>query len=103
MNDIDEQLLLQRLATPATRHEAFELLVKTYAQPLYWKIRRMVLVHEDADDLVQNVFLKAWSALDNFKQQAKSRAHRRRAFVDTGCLGADVPDMQRKDGVFDAA
>ena len=71
MNDIDEQLLLQRLATPATRHEAFELLVKTYAQPLYWKIRRMVLVHEDADDLVQNVFLKAWSALDNFKQQAK--------------------------------
>ena len=71
MNDIDEQLLLQRLATPATRHEAIELLVKTYAQPLYWKIRRMVLVHEDADDLVQNVFLKAWSALDNFKQQAK--------------------------------
>ena len=71
MNDIDEQQLLQRLATPATRHEAFEILVKTYAQPLYWKIRRMVLVHEDADDLVQNVFLKAWSALDNFKQQAK--------------------------------
>ena len=71
MTELDEQHLLQRLASPATRHAAFEAMVKAYAQPLYWKIRRMVLVHEDADDLVQNVFLKAWNGLDNFKQQSK--------------------------------
>lgn len=71
MIELDEQRLLQRLADPATRHAAFQDLVKAYAQPLYWKVRRMVLVHEDADDLVQNVFLKAWNGLDNFKQQAK--------------------------------
>ena len=71
MIELDEQRLLQRLAYPATRHAAFQDLVKAYAQPLYWKVRRMVLVHEDADDLVQNVFLKAWNGLDNFKQQAR--------------------------------
>ena len=71
MIELDEQRLLQRLADPATRHAAFQDLVKAYAQPLYWKVRRMVLVHEDADDLVQNVFLKAWNGLDNFKQQAR--------------------------------
>ena len=71
MTELDEQHLLQRLAIPATRHAAFEAMVQAYAQPLYWKIRRMVLVHEDADDLVQNVFLKAWNGLDNFKQQSK--------------------------------
>ncbi len=71
MKEIDEQRLLQLLANPATRHAAFEEMVKGYAQPLYWKIRRMVLVHEDADDLVQNVFLKMWNNLDSFKQQSK--------------------------------
>lgn len=71
MTELDEQHLLQRLASPSTRHAAFEAMVKAYAQSLYWKIRRMVLVHEDADDLVQNVFLKAWNGLDSFKQQSK--------------------------------
>ena len=43
------------------------MLVHQYSEPLYWKIRRIVLNHEDADDVLQNVFMKVWSHLDDFK------------------------------------
>jgi RNA polymerase sigma factor (sigma-70 family) len=46
---------------------AFNLIVRKYQQPLYWHIRRMVIVHEDADDTLQDVFVKAWNALENFR------------------------------------
>ena len=53
------------------RQAAFSAVVKTYQEPLYWHIRKMVLVHDDANDVLQNVFLKAWSAIDNFRGEAK--------------------------------
>lgn len=43
------------------------MLVRQYSEPLYWKIRRIVLNHEDADDVLQNVFMKVWSHFDDFK------------------------------------
>lgn len=43
------------------------MLVRQYSEPLYWKIRRIVLNHEDADDVLQNVFMKVWSHLNDFK------------------------------------
>lgn len=43
------------------------MLVRQYSEPLYWKIRQMVLNHDDADDVLQNVFMKVWSHLDDFK------------------------------------
>ena len=46
-----------RLKDPKTRREAFERLVKEYSEPLYWVVRRIVLNHEDANDVVQNVFM----------------------------------------------
>ena len=61
----NEQQLIQRLQTPATREQAFETLVKEFQEQLYWQIRRMVLDHDDTDDILQNVFLKAWQGLDN--------------------------------------
>jgi len=45
--------------------------VQHFGQPLYWKIRHIVLTHEDADDVLQNTFLKAWAKLDDFHQLAK--------------------------------
>ena len=59
--------LLQRLLDVGTRREAFADLVRLYSEPLYWKIRRMVLSHEDTDDILQNVFIKAGAALTVFK------------------------------------
>ena len=49
------------------RQEAFRLLVNTYKERLYWHIRRMLLDHDDADDCLQNTFLKAWRSLENFR------------------------------------
>ena len=66
----NEQQLLQRLQSPATREQAFETLVKEFQEQLYWQIRRMVLDHDDTDDILQNVFLKAWKGLDNFRGDA---------------------------------
>ncbi|MEX2590982.1 MAG: RNA polymerase sigma factor [Chitinophagales bacterium] len=53
-----------------TKEQGFNLLVKTYSEKLYWQIRRMVFLHEDADDVLQNVFIKVWRYLDNFKEDA---------------------------------
>lgn len=50
--------------------QAFNLLVKSYSQRLYWHIRRMVVNHADADDVLQNTFVKAWKALPNFRSDA---------------------------------
>lgn len=63
--------LLTRLKNEETRHEAFEELVRTYTPQLYSQIRRMVLYHDDADDVLQNTFMKAWLAMDNFRGDAQ--------------------------------
>ena len=71
MTKNDEQLLMQQLSDPKTQRVAFERLVREYSEPLYWQVRRMVLNHDDADDIMQNVFLKAWSHLNDFNRESK--------------------------------
>lgn len=63
--------LVARLRDPATCRDAFGEVIKLYGEPLYWQIRRMVESHEDADDLLQNTFMKAWSSIENFRGEAK--------------------------------
>ena len=67
----DEDILIQQLHDSKTRHATFEALVKAYSEPLYWQIRRMVLAHDDANDILQNTFIKAWMGLDGFLGNAK--------------------------------
>lgn len=50
-----------------TQREGFSALVSQYSEPLYWKIRRIVLSHDDANDVLQNSFIKAWTNLDSFQ------------------------------------
>ena len=71
MTQKDEQQLIRELSDPATRRRAFEQVVRQYSEQLYWNVRRIVLTHEDADDVVQNVFLKAWLHLDHFHHESK--------------------------------
>ena len=71
MTTRDEQEIMNQLKDPKTRRKAFEQLVNRYSEQLYWQVRRIVLLHEDADDVLQNVFLKAWSKLDSFHQESK--------------------------------
>lgn len=67
----DEKLLMQQLLDPATQRKAFERVVREYSEQLYWQARRIVLTHDDADDVIQNVFLKAWTHLDDFHQDSR--------------------------------
>lgn len=63
--------LEQRLRDPSTAREAFGEAIAAYTEPLYWQIRRMVNNHDDANDLLQNTFMKAWQSLDNFRGDAR--------------------------------
>lgn len=67
----DEQLLIEQLSDPKTQRRAFERVVRQYSEQLYWQVRRIVLTHEDANDVMQNVFLKAWTHLDSFHRDSK--------------------------------
>lgn len=67
----DEQKLIQQLLDPQTQRRAFERVVRDYSEPLYWHVRRIVLTHEDANDVMQNVFIKAWTHLDDFRSDSK--------------------------------
>ena len=63
----DEDILLQQSRDERTRSAAFSALVKAYSETLYWHIRRMVLSHDDTNDLMQNTFIKAWTSIDTFR------------------------------------
>ena len=67
----NEDYICQLLTSETTKHKAFEMIVKSYSERLYWKIRYIVLTHEDADDVLQNTFLKAWKNIDSFKGKSK--------------------------------
>lgn len=68
---IAEETLVQDLQHPETRSQAFEVLVDTYKQRLYWHIRRIVLNHFDADDVLQNTFIKVYKNIEGFKGESK--------------------------------
>lgn len=53
------------------KEEAFRLLVDEYKEKLYWHIRKIVLSHEDCNDILQNVFVKVWQGLKEFRYEAK--------------------------------
>ncbi len=68
--NIEEQIL-EELREPTTQKNAFAKLVSEYSERIYWQIRKMVLSHDDANDILQDVFIKAWLNIDNFRGEAK--------------------------------
>ena len=71
MTPLDEAEVIRQLASPKGRQKVFPTIVDQYSQALYWKIRSIVLTHDDADDVLQNTFLKAWKNLPTFQGKAK--------------------------------
>ena len=59
------------LMNPETQRRGFEACVRQYGEQLYWQVRRIVITHEDANDVVQNALLKAWSSIATFKGESK--------------------------------
>ncbi|RDY62021.1 RNA polymerase sigma factor [Flagellimonas nanhaiensis] len=68
---IAEETLVNKLKQKKSQAKAFEVLVNTYKERLYWHIRRIVLDHDDADDVLQNTFIKVYRNIDGFKGDSK--------------------------------
>ncbi|MFB9845284.1 RNA polymerase sigma factor [Mucilaginibacter ginsenosidivorans] len=68
---VEDAEILRKFQDEKTRNEAFNLLLKKYQQKLYWHIRRMVIDHDDADDIVQDTFVKIWKNLPGFRSDAQ--------------------------------
>ncbi|MBK0403930.1 RNA polymerase sigma factor [Adhaeribacter sp. BT258] len=68
---MEDKEILEKFAKEESRNLAFNQLVRKYQQKVYWHIRKMVIDHEDADDLTQEVFIKVWKHLENFRQDSQ--------------------------------
>lgn len=71
MNSYNEKEVIKQLSVAETQKDAFRQIVEFYSQRLYWQIRRMVICHDDANDVLQNTFIKAWTSIDYFRGEAK--------------------------------
>jgi RNA polymerase sigma-70 factor (ECF subfamily) len=66
----NDQQILESLKDPSTKELAFRLLISKYKERLYWHIRKILLNHEDTDDVLQNTFIKIWNGLDSFRAES---------------------------------
>ncbi|RQO71797.1 RNA polymerase subunit sigma [Pedobacter sp. KBW06] len=71
MKQVEDSEILEKFSSEKTRHEGFNLLLSKYQQKIYWHIRRLVIDHDDTDDLVQETFVKVWKNLDKFRSDSK--------------------------------
>lgn len=105
---IDEKALIQQLSNPSTREAAFTRMVREYQEPLYWQIRRLVISHDDADDVLQNTFIKAWNHIDDFRQEARINTWLYRIAINESLnfltkkkqtLGTELADLSAADAL----
>jgi RNA polymerase sigma-70 factor (ECF subfamily) len=66
MNE-QEKIILQKLLHPNLKEKAFEELLEMYQKKLYWYIRKIVLTHDDANDVLQNTFIRIFNNIESFK------------------------------------
>ena len=111
----DEARVIEQLHNQATCKAAFGKVIEHYSSQLYWQIRRLVIDHDDANDVLQNTFIKAWTNLDNFRGDAKLSTwlyriaanesltflQRRRDTVTIDDTEADLANRLESDPYFD--
>lgn len=71
MENLDDDYIIHLFHDEKREEEAFRLLVNKYKERLYWHIRKIVISHEDSDDILQNVFVKIWQGLKEFRLESK--------------------------------
>ncbi len=71
MKEISDKELLDLIRIEASRSYGFNLLTRKFQKRVYWHIRRIVIDHDDANDVVQNVFIKAWKGIDSFREDSQ--------------------------------
>lgn len=110
--------LLRLFREPSTKESAYTILVKKYQEKLYWHVRRLVVSHEDANDVLQNVFIKVWGALENFREDSQLytwlyriatneslsflEQQKRKSAVDFDEVSEELGNKVRSDAYFDA-
>lgn len=68
---MEDALILKNFQNLSTREEAFGWLLKKYQQKIYWHVRRFIIDHDDTDDVVQDIFIKVWRNLENFREDSQ--------------------------------
>jgi len=68
---LDDKELLGQFNDPATKEQGYTRIIRKYQEKLYWHIRRLVVEHEDANDVLQNMFIKVWNGLANFREDSQ--------------------------------
>ena len=71
MTDYSDKELIQLFKGKDTKNFAFNIIVRKHQEKLYWHIRKLVVHHDDADDILQNTFIKVWKGLENFREASK--------------------------------
>jgi RNA polymerase sigma factor (sigma-70 family) len=68
---LDDKLLLEQFKQPGSKERAYTAIIKKYQERLYWHIRRMLVDHDDTNDVMQNMFIKVWNGLENFREDSQ--------------------------------
>lgn len=71
MIELEDKELLELFKDEKQKEKAFTSIVKKYQEKLYWHIRRLVIEHENANDVLQNMFIKVWNGLENFREDSQ--------------------------------
>ena len=71
MSETTDETLLLMLKDPSSRDKGFLQLMDTYKKPVYWHIRRLVVSHEDAEDILQETFIKVFRFAGSFKGESR--------------------------------
>jgi RNA polymerase sigma-70 factor (ECF subfamily) len=97
----DESVLLEMLRDESRRRRGFDILVKEYSENLYWQIRKMVLSHDDANDVLQNTFLKSWANLDQFRGDSKISTWLYRIAINETYTFLNKERQKNQSGILD--
>lgn len=114
----EDKEILQLFRISDSQEKAFNLLIRKYQDRLYWHIRRMVVHHEDANDVLQNIFIKVWKGLSHFRQESELytwlyriatneslsflEQKKKRAAVSIDAEGTNLSESIKADKHFDA-
>ena len=68
---VEDKDLLQLFKTEGQKEKAFTAIIKKYQEKLYWHARRLIIDHDDTNDVLQNMFIKVWNGLENFREDSQ--------------------------------
>ncbi|ULQ52493.1 RNA polymerase sigma factor [Flavihumibacter fluvii] len=115
---IEDSELLNMFRDPVSREKAYTAIIRKYQERLYWHVRRMLVDHDDSNDVLQNVFIRVWNGLDNFREDARLytwlyriatneclsflEQKKKRAAVPLGDIEEGLSNQVKADKDFDA-